>query len=358
MKIIEPTREENRILNRLYDEPFDMFEMIRADREFLNSLILRHKPKKLLEVGVSAGISSVLMLNAIKNDPDAKLYSIDLATKWYRDETKNTGFIVDRYPELQKEGKWNLFTGKLAYEYMSTIGNEIDFVLLDAVHCHPGELLDYLMFLPFLKKNCPIVLHDINIHTIGFPSPCERRAITNNTLFSAFSGERLVLKDNMRYGMGGGTPLPNIGGVILAEDAMDHVYEVFNALSIPWDYMPSDNDLINLREYFARFYDAVSLDLFDRIINYQQFVQTSTAYVNRPWRKKFRKNRYLLLAQRTRGSLREKFQAKANKYIRQEKIADLIRAVRTLNVDQEVLWNNAWRVFDERLAKPVANASE
>lgn len=51
--------------------------MSEHERRFLNGIIRELKPEKILEVGVSAGRSSVIILNAIKDIEDAKLYSID-----------------------------------------------------------------------------------------------------------------------------------------------------------------------------------------------------------------------------------------------------------------------------------------
>ena len=52
-------------------------EMIYSERLFLNGIISHFKPRKLLEVGVAAGGSSALILNAIKDIPYARLYSHD-----------------------------------------------------------------------------------------------------------------------------------------------------------------------------------------------------------------------------------------------------------------------------------------
>ena len=57
--------------------------------------------------------------------------------------------------------KWNLKTGILACEFIETIGNEIDLVFIDTMHTTPGEMLDWLMALPFLKEEAIVVLHDI-----------------------------------------------------------------------------------------------------------------------------------------------------------------------------------------------------
>ena len=61
-----PSDEENKVLHSLDKTYTSVSEMTNEEREFLNGIILRNKPVKLLEVGVSAGGSTVIMLNAIK----------------------------------------------------------------------------------------------------------------------------------------------------------------------------------------------------------------------------------------------------------------------------------------------------
>ena len=48
-------------------------------KEFLNGVIRKFRPKKVLEIGVAEGGSSIIILNAIKDIRDAHLFSIDLS---------------------------------------------------------------------------------------------------------------------------------------------------------------------------------------------------------------------------------------------------------------------------------------
>jgi hypothetical protein len=48
--------------------------------------------------------------------------------------------------------KWTLYIGTLTSQVIETIGNDIDFVFIDTMHITPGEMLDWLMVLPFLKE--------------------------------------------------------------------------------------------------------------------------------------------------------------------------------------------------------------
>jgi predicted O-methyltransferase YrrM len=61
-----PSEYENKILHSLDKTYSQVSEMSNEDREFFNGVILRNQPKKLLEIGVSAGASSAIILNAIK----------------------------------------------------------------------------------------------------------------------------------------------------------------------------------------------------------------------------------------------------------------------------------------------------
>ncbi len=113
IEFIIPTDYEKEILNRLNHSYLKISEMSNEDREFLTALILRYIPFKLMEIGVSGGGSSVVLLNAIKENHDAQLFSIDLRSDWYLDPKKKTGFIVDNYPDLKN--KWRLYAKSEKY---------------------------------------------------------------------------------------------------------------------------------------------------------------------------------------------------------------------------------------------------
>ena len=77
----------------IYDEPY-----------FINGIIRKYKPKKCLEIGVAAGGSSIIILNAIKDINNSFLISLDLNTELYCDKNFKTGYTVYKYfPELNWE---------------------------------------------------------------------------------------------------------------------------------------------------------------------------------------------------------------------------------------------------------------
>jgi predicted O-methyltransferase YrrM len=116
VELLTPDAAENNVLESLDSTYSTVSEMTQEERQFLNAIVLRTKPLKLVEIGVSAGASSVIILNAIKDIADARLYSIDYSDNWYRDNSLKSGHIVDKYPALKT--KWELFTGALAFEFI------------------------------------------------------------------------------------------------------------------------------------------------------------------------------------------------------------------------------------------------
>jgi predicted O-methyltransferase YrrM len=118
---IVPTQEENKVLGSLDDSYTKISEMTGEERAYLNAAILRGKPKRVLEIGVSAGSSSIVILNALKEIPGSHLFSIDYLDYWYRDTRKKAGHLVDDYPALKTN--WTLFTGALSLRFMEKIAD-------------------------------------------------------------------------------------------------------------------------------------------------------------------------------------------------------------------------------------------
>ncbi|GHU75167.1 hypothetical protein FACS189461_0890 [Spirochaetia bacterium] len=246
--------------------------MTGEERAFLNALILRNKPKKLLEIGVSAGSSSIVMLNAIKDSPDAILHSIDYLDHWYRSSDKKVGYFVDNYMELKKQ--WRLYYGGLSLKFMDEIvrGEGVDFCLIDTAHVNPGEILDFLMILPYLKEDATVVFHDVNLHTWNYPYM--QWSITNNLLISAITGQKYLQgnfsPEGIYENIQGSPCFPNIAAVKINENTKKHVFEVFNLLTIKWGYLPSGNEQMEIISHFGKHYDAYYINYLRDIFAYQK----------------------------------------------------------------------------------------
>jgi predicted O-methyltransferase YrrM len=245
-------------------------EMAPSEQRFLNDLILKFQPKKVLEIGIAAGSSSVILLNALQNTPNTKLISVDYATQYYRDPTKKSGFIVDSYPRLKEN--WRLYTGGLISNFTTEIGGDIDFCFIDTMHSMPGEVMDFLAIFPSLKENATVVLHDTSLHTWGdWPD-----AIATGLLASALSGEKIVLKefDNVFFHhimkKNVEMTFSNIAAIVLDKNQKERIWDIFNLLTQRWSYMPTADDLNSFRSVLEKHYDPPYLEYFNTVVNYQE----------------------------------------------------------------------------------------
>ena len=136
-------------------------EMSCEQLSFLCGLIKEKRPKKVVEVGVAAGGTTCVLLKCVNEimGGGVEVYSVDLNEKYWRDSTKKTGYMLDELPLYLKKGH-ELFIGKYLPERLNEIAPErdIDFLILDTVHMLPGELLDFLAALPYLRKDAIVVL--------------------------------------------------------------------------------------------------------------------------------------------------------------------------------------------------------
>ena len=81
-KIIYFDKYEVNIYNKIKEkfEKERCSEVWANQREFLNGIIRKLKPKKILEIGIRHGGSSIIILNAINDFKDSKLFSIDISS--------------------------------------------------------------------------------------------------------------------------------------------------------------------------------------------------------------------------------------------------------------------------------------
>jgi predicted O-methyltransferase YrrM len=75
---IIPTEKEIALLEKI-SSVFKFSLMIKEERVFLTSLILKYQPKKILELGVASGTSSLTILNAAETYGGAKVYACDIS---------------------------------------------------------------------------------------------------------------------------------------------------------------------------------------------------------------------------------------------------------------------------------------
>ncbi|TKX29187.1 hypothetical protein CQA38_03625 [Campylobacter sp. MIT 12-5580] len=247
-------------------------EMHISQREFIIKEIQRYKPKKILELGIAAGANSVLVLKYLEENElldEVRLHSVDFSTFYYRDlndlnmmkNPRLSGFLVDELvPHLRKY--WNLYTPGLVAKHLDEIGKDIDFVILDTAHSLPGELLDFLMILPYLSKNAVICMDDLMFHVWY-----NKQGIVCNLLYLLFKGEKTLPCDSFNRPF-----FQNVGSCMLADGQLEHInlLTFFKALTIPWVYMPNIDDLEIFKQHILRHYGMKYVEAFEEIVKIQE----------------------------------------------------------------------------------------
>lgn len=267
------------IINQI---PEKLVEMSKTEQYFLSGLIRKYKPKKIVEIGVSKGGSSAIILNAIKDISGAKLYSIDKTVNCYSYKGKKTGFIVkEKFPLLTN--KWKLYTGGITCDFIEKIGKNIDFVFIDTVHVCPGELLDIIQLFPYLKQGAIVVLHDIGLYMTNWGDfhgkEKQKFNFSNNLIFSYLKGKKFLPKSEK------GRIFYNIGAIELAKDQKEYLFDLFFPLSFHWEYLPQETDLKKIRNFVTKHYDIQFLKMFDEAIKInKEFLQNIEIH---PWIKNF-----------------------------------------------------------------------
>ena len=204
-------------------------------KEFVNGVVRKFKPKKILEIGVAEGGSSIIILNAIKDIEDSHLFSIDLSTN------NRIGYCVKNIFQ-NLSNKWTLYTGNIPAKFMKEIGNNIDMVFIDSVHFEPGEILDFLMVLPFLKEEAIVILHDIGNQISKCGQANSRRNFAPYKIFNIIRGKKF-------YPSGNYILTKDIGGIKLEKNQFKFIHDYFRTLGGQWDYFPDETHINLMRKY-------------------------------------------------------------------------------------------------------------
>ncbi|MBR4643106.1 MAG: class I SAM-dependent methyltransferase [Selenomonadaceae bacterium] len=236
-------------------------EMSEFESAFLCGLLKICRPKKILEVGVAGGATTAIILQTLEDIGESyEMHSVDLSEKFYRQPKLNTGFMAAFAKEKifgDLRGMHEFHFGKYLPQVIDEIGGEIDFVILDTVHNLPGEVLDFLAVLPYLKIGSIVVLHDVSLHQTEYPN-----AESNGMLLGAVTAEKFLNFDEQalfRY--------PNIGAFQINEQTLENIENIFLTLILRWIYMPPENEIVIYRRHYKRFYSAELCEIFQEAID-------------------------------------------------------------------------------------------
>lgn len=265
MELFYPPREN---ITQYIIDYSDGPEMSEFESAFLCGLIRERKPKKILEVGVSAGGTTAIILEClflVGINTSTEVHSVDISEYYYRGNGEKTGYLAEiAKKSINATFNHHYYLGDVLPSYIEQIGNNIDFVILDTTHELPGELLDFLAIFPYLSENACIVLHDIaNNHYGNYKS-----AFATQVLLDTVVADKTIISDNSRE-----NGYPNIASFSLNELTKKYISDCFNALIITWQYIPDSKQLTLYKQLFDEKYSKDLVDLFSSICEMQIHTQ-------------------------------------------------------------------------------------
>ena len=163
-------------------KPYPADYSIRTDsRLFLYGLCKIMKPNVVVETGIAYGQSSSYILQALKENNNGILYSIDnIFRPW-----ESLEMIGNAIPQNLRK-RWKLVVGSSLMKLEETLRSKktIDVFLHDSLHTYKNMLFEYNTSWPFIKKNGFLISDDVS----------ENNAFLD--FYSIVNGSPILMADN------------------------------------------------------------------------------------------------------------------------------------------------------------------
>ena len=250
-------------------------EMTKEESAFLCGVIGQTKPKSVVEVGIAGGGTTSIILQCLENTTqDYCLNAIDVSENFYKDSKKKSGYLGEEAFKILgvSDEKMHLWLGKPLPYFIDEITRKgkIDLILLDTMHMIPGELLDFLVALPYLSDDAVVCLHDISLNT---RNSLRMNEIATNVLYNAVVAEKYINYDLVSQKR---DTYPNIAAFRINKDTIKYIPNVFGLLLLNWEYFPPETDMFKYREVFEKNYDSDCLEMFDRAYEINKKMRNGT----------------------------------------------------------------------------------
>jgi predicted O-methyltransferase YrrM len=202
-----------------------------SDYFFLTAFVSILAPQHVVEIGTLTGFSAAVIAAALRRQPgeesSKRVDTVDLFAKCFVDEARPTGFeIAESFPELASIIRVHVPHDSTVVSELAD-PDELDVAFIDANHQHPLPLLDLLRLAPYMRRQGWIVLHDIQLGTMG------RKANgADETLrWGAAEGAEYLFESWPFRKISGG----NIGAVQLPETKSTLIPFALRLMSLPWE---------------------------------------------------------------------------------------------------------------------------
>ena len=141
---------------------------------------------------------------------------------------------------------------------------KFDFLFLDTRHSAPGEIINFIEALPFLKENAIVVIHDLLWHLYNGKKFKKKFYPSCINLIPAIYGDKVLLG----YW---NAQVNNIAAIFLYPQQEKHYIDYFLLLLNFWEYIPTDSQINDLRSFITKFYKKdIYLNIFNKAVYYNK----------------------------------------------------------------------------------------
>lgn len=229
---LEPARDWILELERTYHAPSWCTGHLQAsDCAFVWDLIESIRPNVTVEIGTAGGVSTASMLHAIDLlcDKDSLLYTFDIATRCYFDESRRLASVVgEAAPSLIP--RLRSFSGSSATDGSGLFSpGEIDLLLIDAEHAHPSPVVDLISLAYVIRPLAWIILHDIELQNFDHLEPDGTQNVSGpGRLYQSWPFEKLQPRSD-------DPECRNIGAIRFPDDPAKAIRVLLDMLTPPWE---------------------------------------------------------------------------------------------------------------------------
>ncbi len=211
----------------------------------LAGLIRRRQPRRVLEVGVASGLSTLVLYTALGAIPATpagsrdtpRLLAMDLDARFYADESRPTGWLILAEHSGAIPPGVRLVTGVTTVDLADlpdAAANTFDLAFIDADHKHPWPTLDALMVWPRVAEGGLLLCHDLSL----FRKPRSARGVGPKILRDQMPAELRVHPAEAG---------DNLFGLVKAMTDRAWAARLSDALLMPWTVRRLPDEALSTR---------------------------------------------------------------------------------------------------------------
>jgi predicted O-methyltransferase YrrM len=149
------------------------------DARYLFDRVLQLSPSAVVEVGTASGLSTTMICAALEvsrrqrgKPASFRLFTYDISPRFFADTRRQTGDAAREMLPQEALKQIKFRNPATAVDIRRDHApDSIELMFLDANHKHPWPTLDVLAALDCLRPGSDIVLHDVNLPSLGVEHP-------------------------------------------------------------------------------------------------------------------------------------------------------------------------------------------